>query len=640
MGTKANPGARVKLRGLTTFVAFLLLFAFAIGQSSLIALADDAGTDPVAEEAASDGGGEASLAASAPEEAPAEEAPAEEAPVAEEAPAEEPAEEAPPADGGADNAASSDGGTASMSSDDSGLSTRSKERSDRNVALAAPASVGILQVDTPGAPSGDGVQPVLLMGNQNCAQVLGDALLFEYRDNSPGDDTVDLAAVSGGLVEGTLEIDVHGSLVDFTIEDGDPVAAVIVKGGSNANLFDYRPGGNLADTNLHSPVNPNNGQFYGLSHFSFCWTVEPKVPGIDVEKTCPAEVPFGEDIEYTITLENTGNEPLENVVVTDALLGGDITAAFNLPDPLPVGDTVYSAEFAYSPGAGEDPVENSVTASGDGVDSGVTDEDTAQCTTDVTHEPGIDVEKTCDAFAHLGDTITYSITVTNTGNEALTNVTVDDTVLGDLSEAFADDLGVGESETQQFEHVVGSGDADPLVNVVTAAGSGVDTETSVEDIAQCQTDVLNPAIDIVKTVDEETVPVGTTVTYTYVITNTGDTTLFDVSVDDDILGHIGDIPVLEPGQSVTMTKDFVVGEDPVTNVATAEGEDVLGRSVSASDDAVVTPILAENPSEPTPPPTPFTGSDAARLGIIAMGLFGLGAALVATTWRRRVRGSV
>ena len=95
-----------------------------------------------------------------------------------------------------------------------------------------------------------------------------------------------------------------------------------------------------------------------------------------------------------------------------------------------------------------------------------------------------------------------------------------------------------------------------------------------------------------KTVDEDLVPVGTTVTYTYVVTNT-DTTLYDISVDDDVMGHIGDIAVLEPGQSVTLTKDFVVGDVPVTNVATATGEDILGRSVSATDDAVVTPILGE-----------------------------------------------
>jgi hypothetical protein len=155
----------------------------------------------------------------------------------------------------------------------------------------------------------------------------------------------------------------------------------------------------------------------------------------------------------------------------------------------------------------------------------------------------------------------------------------------------------------------------------------------VDDLANCATDIIHPAIEIVKTVDEDTVPIGTTVTFTYVVTNTGDTTLYDISVDDDILGHIGDIEILEPGQSVTLTRDFVVGDELVTNVGTATGEDILGRSVSADDDATVTPIAGENP--PENPPTPFTGSDAARLGIISMVLFGIGVTVVAMTRRRR-----
>ena len=107
----------------------------------------------------------------------------------------------------------------------------------------------------------------------------------------------------------------------------------------------------------------------------------------------PLDVPFGEDVTFTVAVENTGNEPLENVKVMDALLGGDITAAFNLPSPLPVGDTVYSHDFVYTPGANEDPVENSVTASGDGVDSGVTDTDTDP----ETEIQGRGCEKTCPA---------------------------------------------------------------------------------------------------------------------------------------------------------------------------------------------------------------------------------------------------
>jgi hypothetical protein len=50
---------------------------------------------------------------------------------------------------------------------------------------------------------------------------------------------------------------------------------VIVKGGPNANFYDYRPDGEDADKNLHAPVNPGSGDFYGLSHISFCVTEAP-----------------------------------------------------------------------------------------------------------------------------------------------------------------------------------------------------------------------------------------------------------------------------------------------------------------------------------------------------------------------------
>jgi uncharacterized repeat protein (TIGR01451 family) len=362
-----------------------------------------------------------------------------------------------------------------------------------------------------------------------------------------------------------------------------------------------------------------------------CETDITHEPGIDVTKSCPESVPFGEAIEYTITVENTGNEPLVGVTVNDTLLG-DITDDFDFDfsADFPVGE-LATAVVSYTPEAGDpDPLTNTVTATGTGEDSGVEASDEASCETDILN-PAIDVEKSCTALAHVGDTVTYTITVTNIGDEDLDGVTVMDSVLGDLSDSFADSLAAGASESHEFDYVVLESDPDPLLNEVTATGSGVGSRVVVNDLADCATDIIHPAIEIVKTVDEDTVPVGTTVTFTYVVTNTGDTTLYDISVDDDILGHVGDIEVLEPGQSVTLTKDFVVGDEIVTNVGTVEGEDILGRSVSADDDATVTPIAGENP----PPPTPFTGSDAGRLGLISMVLFGIGVTVVATTRRRR-----
>jgi hypothetical protein len=79
----------------------------------------------------------------------------------------------------------------------------------------------------------------------------------------------------------------------------------------------------------------------------------------------------------------------------------------------------------------------------------------------------------------------------------------------------------------------------------------------------------------------------------------------------------------------------VVGDEPVTNVATVSGSDILGRSVNATDDASVAPIAGATPTPTPPPPTPFTGSEAGRLGLISIVLFGIGVTVVAATRRRR-----
>ena len=63
-------------------------------------------------------------------------------------------------------------------------------------------------------------------------------------------------AFSGGTYTRT------GDSIDFT--STDPVRAVIVKGGPNANVYDY-PSGATSDTGLTPPGS------YGVSHLSFCY---------------------------------------------------------------------------------------------------------------------------------------------------------------------------------------------------------------------------------------------------------------------------------------------------------------------------------------------------------------------------------
>ena len=71
-------------------------------------------------------------------------------------------------------------------------------------------------------------------------------------------------------------------------------------------------------------------------------------PEIKITKT--ADKPLAEvddEVVYTITVENTGDHPLENIVVLDDLLGGDITAEFNFSEPLEPGES-ETATFDYT----------------------------------------------------------------------------------------------------------------------------------------------------------------------------------------------------------------------------------------------------------------------------------------------------
>lgn len=139
------------------------------------------------------------------------------------------------------------------------------------LAGAAPA---LAQTEQPGPPSGNGVQPEWVEDNPDCEDLL-DATdyLFEHKTGVPKDETIQLS--DDGL-SGSVTVDVHpDATFDFEFTGDFVAAAVIVKGGPNANFYDYRPDGEDADTGLHAPVNPNTSKFYGLSHISFCVTEAP-----------------------------------------------------------------------------------------------------------------------------------------------------------------------------------------------------------------------------------------------------------------------------------------------------------------------------------------------------------------------------
>ena len=83
--------------------------------------------------------------------------------------------------------------------------------------------------------------------------------------------------------------------------------------------------------------------------------------------------------------------------------------------------------------------------------------------------PGFTVTITVEpASAGVGDLVTYTIVIENTGDVDLHEIIVTDTLLGDLSDQLPDTLGAGESAVVVISRIILASDPNPLVNETTA----------------------------------------------------------------------------------------------------------------------------------------------------------------------------
>jgi len=137
---------------------------------------------------------------------------------------------------------------------------------------------------------------------------------------------------------------------------------------------------------------------------------------------------------------------------------------------------------------------------------------------------------------------------------------------------------------------------DPANGKVIVAEKGQTVSVTVTN------EILKPGINIVKTGSATQVNPGETVTYTYTVTNTGDTTLNDVTVTDDKCAPVtyqsGDTNgdnKLQTNETWTYTCSQPISV-ATTNVATVTGKDKNGKEVTAQDTfsvSVVSPVVSK-----------------------------------------------
>jgi len=150
-------------------------------------------------------------------------------------------------------------------------------------------------------------------------------------------------------------------------------------------------------------------------------------------------VTFGDTLTYTITATNTGNVTQTDVVVSDTLLApSSETCASVAPGGTCILTGTLSVSVAQSQ-AGE--VVNTASVVSDDVTDPVEDTVTTSVANDqamtlVKSDP-VNADEDGTGNVTLGDTLTYTVTATNTGVGVATDVTVFDLMLTPGSETCA-----------------------------------------------------------------------------------------------------------------------------------------------------------------------------------------------------------
>jgi uncharacterized repeat protein (TIGR01451 family) len=213
--------------------------------------------------------------------------------------------------------------------------------------------------------------------------------------------------------------------------------------------------------------------------------------------------------------------------------------------------------------------------------------------------PAIMIDKSASpaSVSAVGEVITYSYVVTNTGDVTLTNVTVSDTHISPDPICGPWTLAPGASMTCTAEYAVTQGDLDAghIYNVGIGRGQPPIGPPVTDDDEVDVPTVQMPAITLDKSAAEASYDaVGDVIHYTFVITNTGNVTLNPVSLSDSLVGVTCDDldMALAPGEFMTCTGSYTITQGDldaghVYNLATASGQPPVGAPVTATDEVDV-----------------------------------------------------
>ena len=259
-------------------------------------------------------------------------------------------------------------------------------------------------------------------------------------------------------------------------------------------------------------------------------------PKIEIDKVVDQDlVKAGDEVNFTITVTNTGNATAEDVLVEDELPAG--LEGDNLSETITLepGESQSFDLPATVAADASDTIDNTATATlGD---------TTVDASAGIVIEPPpgppvIEIDKSVDQdLVSAGDEVNYTIIVTNTGASTAEDVLVEDELPagleGDnLSETIT--LEPGESKTFELPATVAADASDTIDNTATATlgEDTVDSSASIVIEPPPVTPVPQADVSISKDVAPVLAAPGDEVEYTLVIENNGPDAAENVIVND------------------------------------------------------------------------------------------------------------
>ena len=254
--------------------------------------------------------------------------------------------------------------------------------------------------------------------------------------------------------------------------------------------------------------------------------VNVTVPEINPDKTVDNEIPnFGDNVTYTVTVTNDGIGDANNVVITDVLDKGlkFLNATGNFTYDEKTGTITWTVDLAK----GETKTFNvNVTVLGYGVLPNTVAVGNKTAVRNITVPEIITVKEVNSSDIHIGDEITYTITVSNSGKINATNVVIRDILPEGLRFINASNGGVYDPVTGIITwilNITANSTVDLTADVcVNKSGNITNTVNVGNKTSNCTIesgDIVDLEIHIVA--DKSEIYVGDNIVYTVTVINNG-----------------------------------------------------------------------------------------------------------------------